>query len=323
MTDTLPVSLVLTVLNEAESLPAFFASLVAQGALPAEVVIADGGSKDGTVEAISAWDPPAGVEVHCLVVPGASISEGRNAAIHASTYDFVIVTDGGTTLQPGWVLGLYEALRDGADVASGFFRPAGHTVKQRIIAAIITPTIDEINPEKFLPSSRSVGFRKEALADVGGYPEWLDYCEDLVLDLSLKAEAARFAFVPEAIVTWNARPTLNAFMVQYYRYARGDAKARLWGRRHLARYTSYALGVAGLAWSVRHPMTLVALAVGAAMYLAKPIGRVIGHQRDLAYPLASGIAVVPLVVALGDLAKMAGYAAGQVGRLRTDASRER
>ncbi len=42
------VSVIITVLNEAESLPGLFDSLAAQSRLPDQVVVVDGGSVDGT-----------------------------------------------------------------------------------------------------------------------------------------------------------------------------------------------------------------------------------------------------------------------------------
>ena len=55
---------------------------------------------------------------------------------------------------------------------------------------------EDINPQTFLPSSRSVAFCKTAWEAVGGYPEWLDYSEDLVFDMALKEDVGNFAFAP-------------------------------------------------------------------------------------------------------------------------------
>ena len=74
---------------------------------------------------------------------------------------------------------------------------------------------------------------------MGGYPEWLDYCEDLIFDLRLRNLVGPFVFAPEALVYFRPRPNLRAFFVQYYRYARGDGKADLWRRRHAIRYLTY------------------------------------------------------------------------------------
>src|SRR3972149_6700460 len=51
----MPVSLVATVLNESSSIAALLDSILAQERLPDEVVIVDGGSRDGTLEALRSY----------------------------------------------------------------------------------------------------------------------------------------------------------------------------------------------------------------------------------------------------------------------------
>src|SRR3990172_534908 len=74
---------------------------------------------------------------------------------------------------------------------------------------------------------------------VGGYPEWLDYCEDVIFDLKLREKYGPFVFVPEAVVHFRPRPNLRALFQQYHRYARGDGKANLFPRQHAIRYLTY------------------------------------------------------------------------------------
>ena len=62
-----------------------------------------------------------------------------------------------------------------------------------------------VDPERFLPSSRSVAFLKADWAACDGYPEWLDYCEDLVYDLALRERYGQFAFAPRALVHFRPR----------------------------------------------------------------------------------------------------------------------
>src|SRR3954466_1146359 len=213
----------MTVRNEAGSLPALLDSVLEQSLRRAEVVIADGGSTDGTVEMARGYGERLPVRV--LELPGANISEGRNAAIRAAECDLVAVTDAGVHLDPMWLERLARPLLKGrADVASGFFVADPRTPFEVAMGATVLPDLADIKVESFLPSSRSVAFRKEAWARVGGYPEWLDYCEDLVCDMRLRESGCNFVFVPEAVAHFRPRSNLRAFFVQYYRYARGDGK---------------------------------------------------------------------------------------------------
>jgi len=315
-------SLILTVLNEATALPAFFESVQAQTVLPADIVVVDGGSVDGTARMFAEWELPSGVEVTVVVSNGANISKGRNIAFSSAKHERVLVTDAGTSLSPKWAEQMLEGFeRVGSPaVICGFFEPVGEALTERTIAFTVTPRVEEIDGQTFLPSSRSLATTRQAWQDAGGYPEWLDYCEDLLFDLELKRLGKQFEFVPEARVTWSARPTLAAFMKQYFRYARGDGKASLWAKRHVARYAAYAVGLVVLGFCFVQPLLLILLAAGGFLYLRKFWRRLWRGREEFGSGFAAGIALVPVVVVAGDLAKMAGYPAGLLWKRKHRAS---
>ncbi len=318
------VSVVVTVKDEARSIGRLLGSISVQTRAPDEVVIADGGSRDETRDLIAAWGERQPFAVCLLRVPGANISQGRNAAIRASTGEVIAVTDAGVRLDERWLETLLEPLAsDGRwaqpstvhrppSVVSGFFVPDPQTVFERAMAATVLPRLRDIRPQTFLPSSRSIAFTKAAWQAVGGYPEWLDYGEDLVFDFALRERFA-FAFAPDARVYFRPRGSPSAFFRQYYLYARGDGKAGLWPWRHALRYFTYlvaaplllALGFRGsrLWWLL--------LGAGAAAYCRTPYRRLLPYLDGLnTRERLSALALVPLIRALGDSAKMLGYPAG-------------
>ncbi len=255
------------------------------------------------------------------VEPGCNISRGRNVAIEAAAGDIIAVTDAGVRLEADWLEHLVQPLL--ADpacvVSSGFFHADPHNSFELAMGATVLPLREEINPAGFLPSSRSVAFRKTAWEAVGGYPEWVDYCEDLVFDLRLKARYGPFAFAPEAAVYFRPRGSLRAFFKQYYRYARGDGKADLWRKRHAIRYATYLLAaplVLLLGWRV-HPLLWLLLLPGAVLYLARPYRRLWALRQSLAQAnLAYAALLIPVIRVVGDLAKMIGYPVGWLWRIR-------
>ncbi len=308
------VSVVATVLNEAQSIGALLDSLCRQTAIPDEVIIVDGGSADGTVGLAEEFRDRLPLRV--FVVEGCTIAAGRNRAIETAQGEYIAVTDAGVRLVPRWLESLLEPLRSGrADVSSGFFVSDPHSLFELALGATTLPLAEEIDPAKFLPSSRSIAFRKKAWAEVGGYPEHLDYCEDLVFDQRLRRWGYRFAWVPEAVACTRPRPDLAAFFLQYYRYARGDGKAGLWWRRHAMRYAAYLLLAPGLRVPVLWPL----LACGAAAYLARPLGHLRPHLASLGpRDRLEALAWVPVIRLAGDVAKMAGYPAGLWWRWRRE-----
>ena len=316
---SLKVTVIATVLNEEASITQLIDSLAAQTRPPDEVIIVDGGSVDATVERIRAAAADR-LNLELLQLPGCNIAEGRNAAIARATGDVIAVTDAGVRLKPSWLEQLllpFEKRRGRVDVVSGFFEPDPRSTFEIAMGATVLPTREEINPARFLPSSRSVAFTKDAWRRAGGYPEWLDYCEDVVFDMALRRSGCVFGWAPEAVALFRPRPGLRAFWRQYYRYARGDGKARLWPERHAIRYASYLAGLRLLLAARRNRSLLLPLAIGALLHLWAPYRRLASRLDGLPLPeKLQAVAWVPVIRLAGDLAKMAGYPVGVLWRVR-------
>jgi len=317
------VSVVVTVKNEGESVDRLLESLCSQTQPPDEVVIVDGGSNDDTLVRLQVWEQTRRLPLHVLVEPGCNISRGRNMAICAAQGPIIASTDAGVRLDTSWLANLLKPFGPGPDpspaVACGFFRPDATTAFEIALGATTLPTVSGIDAAKFLPSSRSVAFLKSAWEATGGYPEWLDYCEDLIFDFRLRARGYRFVFVPDALVCFRPRSSLRGFFTQYYRYARGDGKADLWRKRHAARYLTYLLALPAVMWLAltRSPAWAAVLLVGAAIMLATPYKRLLPAVQSL-NPIErlKAIVWVPIIRVTGDIAKMAGYPVGVLWRWR-------
>lgn len=308
------VSLVATVLNGADHLESFLGSLAAQTRAPDEVVIVDGGSTDGTASLLA--DAEA---VTLIEEPGANISRGRNVAIAAAAHEVIAVTDADCVLDPTWLEELLRPLDEGADVAMGFYLPITDRFLSQCLAAVNLPLdASEVDPATFMPSARSVAYRRGSIEAVGGYPEWLDIGEDMWVNHRWRELGLDLRFAPEAVVRWRLRSTLRATWLQYFRYARGDARGGLYPERHALRFGVYGGLVVALGSRRSWPKALAA--AGAVAYARRPVRRAWHVMRD-ARERASAAVVVPALMAWLDSAKMAGYAAGLAERLRGSAPR--
>jgi glycosyltransferase involved in cell wall biosynthesis len=332
---TTTVSVIATVRNERENVDRLLHSLAEQTRRPDEVIICDGGSTDGTPDRIRALSLrlagrlPA---VKVLEAPGANISRGRNLAIAASTGAVIAVTDAGVRLSPRWLEELtlaWSRPNDPPLAVAGAFVADVDGPFQTAMAATVLPLVEEINPETFLPSSRSVAFTRQVWQQAGGYPEWLDYCEDLIFDFAINDLRTRrtsgFDWAPAARVHFRPRTSLRSFWTQYYRYARGDGKADLWRSRHLVRYAIWLMLVPALLghalWGFfARRLGWLGLAAGLLLYLRRPVQRLMvlrsrGAGLD-AVGTARALTWLPVIRVVGDFAKMAGYPVGLWWRFR-------
>jgi glycosyltransferase involved in cell wall biosynthesis len=312
------VSVIITVKNEGEAVRPLLESLVKQTRRPDEVVICDGGSTDTTLVVLEEYEGRLPLKI--LVAPGANISQGRNRAIETAIGPIIAGTDAGVVLSLEWIAELARPIEESeAFVVSGWFEPDPHTDFEVAMGATVLPDLEDIVSETFLPSSRSVAFHKSAWQAIGGYPEWLDYGEDLVFDLALRQRYGPFPFAPKAIAYFRPRGNLRAYFRQYYDYARGDGKAGLWPKRHAIRYLTYLVGLPffiRLIWRGRWPGWAFLL-LGGGVYCRRPSQRL--WPMTKAWPLTRrsyAFALIPILRLFGDLAKMLGYPAGLLWRWR-------
>lgn len=316
--DDMQVSVITTVKNEGKALRPLLDALLQQTRQPDEVIVADGGSTDETLAVLheyGQWFP-----LKILDASGSNISEGRNRAIAAAAGPIIAATDAGVVLSPRWLEELVRPIeREGVPVVAGWFEPDPYTDFEVVLGATVLPTLDDIRPERFLPSSRSIAFLKSSWAAAGGYPEWLDYSEDLVFDLALRERFGTFAFAPRAVAYFRPRHSLRSFFRQYYRYARGDGKANLWPKRHAVRYLTYLIALPVLLREIWYGRMRgwLGLLTGVGAYSFRPARRLWPATWGWRPPARlRAFALIPVIRFTGDVAKMLGYPAGVWWRWR-------
>ena len=296
------VSLVATVKDAGAFVGEFLTSVQSQTRAPDEVVIVDGGSTDGTVEILR--EHPS---VTLLEEPGANIARGRNLAVAKASHELIAVSDADCVLAEDWLERIVEPLERGADVSMGLYRPLTTTFFEACAAAIGIKDPDEIRAETYMPSARSVAFFREVFLEAGGYPEWLDIGEDMYLNRRWREQGVRMRLAEGAVVYRRPRPGLGAYWRQFAAYAEGDALGGLYPERHAARFAAY--GALAVALGSRSRLLKVLALSAAAARSARPIRRAFRRMPD-ARSRAVSLAAIPALMAVTDLAKMAGYLRG-------------
>jgi len=238
------VAVICTVKNEAETIADLIDSLMAQSKKPDEIILVDGGSKDKTVEIIMSYIRK-GFPIKLLRAPGANIAKGRNLAIKEAMGEVIASTDAGCILDSRWLENIVMPIEQGyADVVGGWYEPDSRNWIEECIALFSYPLLESVlkKPEEFLPSGRSIAFKKEVWRKVGGYPEELDVAEDTLFDLRIKKAGFRYRFEPKALVYWRPRPNVLSFFKQHFKYAKGNAQAALYIPRYILLISIYSLG---------------------------------------------------------------------------------
>jgi glycosyltransferase involved in cell wall biosynthesis len=220
------VTLVATARNERENAQRLFDSFMQQNRLPDEIIVIDTGSTDGTAALLHELAVKSRVSFKVLSEKGANIARGRNLAIRQASHPVIAVTDFGCEMGPEWLEALLAPFEADPllDVAAGRYEAVDQYGKPA--RWLLGRTLEQIDPQAHLPSAVSIAFRKEAWHKVGGYPEWLTLTgEDTYFALELKRSTQRWAFVPDAVVKWEAPTNVKQYLRKAYTWSIGDGES--------------------------------------------------------------------------------------------------
>lgn len=264
-------SFVATVFNEEHDIKSFIDSILSQTDLPDEIIIVDAGSKDRTDEILKSY----GNKIKLYVVKG-NRSLGRNFGIRKAQGDIVLVSDAGCILDKNWAKNLIEGFSNQAvDVVSGYYHPVANNTFQKSLAMYTCVMPDRLDPKTFLPSSRSIAFKKSTWEAVGGYPEYLDTCEDLVFAKKLKDKGFQFSLAKHAIANWRQQKNIFQAFKQFYNYAVGDGMAQYFRPQTPFLFLRYVIGLCLLAYALytNNQVLLVLLVLLFVLYIIWAIGK--------------------------------------------------
>jgi glycosyltransferase involved in cell wall biosynthesis len=245
---------------------------LAQTHAPDEIIIADGGSTDRTVEIARRYSE-RGVRV--VEIGPAYPGPGRNEAIRVSRNDWIALIDAGCVADPRWIEYLASArskLGKAAGAVFGEYRPLLNSewdVAQTL--AFLGPK-DPVTRLSSLSIASSL-IHREAWECAGRFPEHLRAAEDLLFFQKLQDHGVAVIRCPEAIVHWQLPPPPGAVFRRFRLYSAHHIDAglfRTWHVRVMAMDVAAALLIAG---AIAGPPVLLVLGAGAAARVLATVAR--------------------------------------------------
>lgn len=309
------VSVVATVLNEADTIGDLIDSLLNQSKKPDEIVIVDGGSTDGTEYRLREYENKYKF-IKVIADPG-NIAQGRNTAIKNASYPIIAQIDGGCTAAKNWLERITKPFSDPqVGLVAGFYKMICNSSVQCAIAPYHGVTPEKFDPRYFMPSGRSMAFRKKVWEKVGGYSEKLQRAgEDTLFNFKVLKENIKIVRVPSALVYWEVPKSLPQTINKFYHYAVGDAQAGIWWHpaqrlsshniKIVLIFTRYTLGIFLLLTSPVFPLSMLILIYGFVFYMAWSVWK----MRDQVQRMSS-LFIVPFIQLASDITVMVGFVRG-------------
>lgn len=234
------VSIIVGVMNEAETVEASLRSILNIEYPNFEIIIVDGGSSDGTVDRVRAL-AQGNRKLHLIEQEG-YLSAARNAGARAAKGEIFAYTDADCIVTRTWLRHLVAPLVQGTSVVVGVGGPNVISDKvQNVWTSVLKLVLDT-----FIGSAGSVqvrsardeyvrsvsgsnsAFRAATVREFGGFDERLSSCEDADLCARMVKRGHKLRFVTEAIV-YHLRSyhNLGNFGHHMYGYGRGRGEAIL------------------------------------------------------------------------------------------------
>jgi glycosyltransferase involved in cell wall biosynthesis len=273
------ISVMVPMLNEADHVEHLIADIAAQD-FPGEieVIVADGGSTDGSIERLLAAADAAGVDVTVLDNPDRWVSSALNRCIERSTGDLLVRLDCHTRYPSDYLRLCAAAFNEtGAWNVGGLTIPMGRSPTQRAVACAMDSPFGGILWTRHRPDGGRVAvdivhcgaYAREGFERVGSFDESLVRNQDD--DMALRLQAAGGAVLLDTAIQshYLPRESLRRVFSQYYQYGLWKVAVM---RKHRRLMTSRSLAPLMLVSSIGVLLLAAPTAPSARKALAAEVG---------------------------------------------------
>lgn len=219
---------------------------------PWEVVLADNGCTDGSLDAVAAMHDRIQIRiVDATAQRGPSYARNRGA--EEARGEWLAFCDSDDVADPYWLNHLWSARTKGMIIGGVYDVTALNDPKQ--LKARGGPEYGRTLPEgpcQFLPyiPSGNMLILREALLELGGWDETLSHCEDVELCWRAQLCGGKLSFIPEAVIKYRFRSSPMALFHQMRRYKAAETQLFVKYRSRGAKRQSASQAVGRLWWLV-------------------------------------------------------------------------
>ena len=219
--DTTDISVVIPVRNGGSFVSKQLEALLAQQSRATfEVIVADNGSTDQTVQIAQGFakrDPRVRVVDASRRV---GVNQARNVGARAARGRAVLLTDADDVVRPGWIDAYWRAFRSGAHTVGGSLN---RVLADGTVLARESQLYKSMMCESAYANGTNCGFTREAFDAVGGFDQGLAGGAD---EIDFFARTSRvgyqMTFVPDAVVDKLQHTDLSAAFQQHFNFGRGE-----------------------------------------------------------------------------------------------------
>jgi glycosyltransferase involved in cell wall biosynthesis len=309
------IALVIPVRDEADNIHTLIESIKAQTRTPDEIILVDGGSRDGTIEilrGVCAGDK----RFRLLTASDAMPGQARNIGVAHASCEWIAFTDAGNRLEPDWLEQLETVANsdDKTAIVLGNFTPITDSFFTE--CAAITYLQPHLKDDVTDPSIASSLVRRDVWDVVGGFPD-LRAAEDLIFLEEARAKGFRIRPAPKATVHWELQPNLLRTFRRFFVYSRVNVWAHRQKYWHYGIARLYAFGLPFIVLGLwRGPIWLLGLVAGLSL---RVLTRLWSNRQThslfwLLNPLRFiGVAVITLTI---DLATFCGWISARLNLTR-------
>jgi succinoglycan biosynthesis protein ExoA len=227
-------AVIIPTLNEEAHIAALLHRLLRQTSdRVAEIIVADGGSRDNTreiVAAVAREEPRVRLVDNPRRIQSAAFNTGAAAADPRA--DVLVRIDAHAEYPDDFVAQLLDALAaSGGESVVVRMVSVGKSCFQRGVAAVSNSVFGTGGAahrvggtSRFIDHGHHAAFDRRAFSTIGGYDEAFVANEDAEFDVRLRAKGGRIWFASEVAMIYYPRATARSLARQYYNYGRGRAQ---------------------------------------------------------------------------------------------------